>query len=56
MSWAMGVDTDALSALDYATYKDTDVNWAVPDGLGAVVASAAEGLDVVLGCPAHEID
>lgn len=56
MSWAMGVDTDALSALDYATYKDTDVNWAVPDGLGAVVASAAEGLDVVLGCPALEID
>src|SRR5262249_28337667 len=56
MSWAMGVDTDALSALDYATYQDTDVNWAVPDGLGTVVASAAEGLDVVLGCPVLEID
>jgi len=56
MTWAMGVDTDALSALDYATYQDTDVNWAVPDGLGTVVASAAEGLDVVLGCPVLEID
>jgi len=56
MTWAMGVDTDALSTLDYATYDDTDVNWAVPDGLGSVVASAAAGLDVVLGCPAVEID
>src|SRR5262245_56988303 len=35
MTWAMGVDTDALSTLDYAQYDDTDVNWAVPDGLGA---------------------
>src|SRR5262245_47520560 len=56
MSWAMGVDPDALSTLDYATYQDTDVNWAVPDGLGTVVARAAEGLDVVLGCPVLEID
>jgi monoamine oxidase len=52
MSWAMGVDTEALSAVDYAQYDDTDVNWAVPGGLGAVVASAAEGLDVALRCPA----
>jgi monoamine oxidase len=56
MTWAMGVDTDALSALDYARYDDTDVNWAVPDGLGALVSSAAEGLDVVLRCPVLEID
>src|SRR5262245_53291143 len=56
MTWAMGVDTDALSTLDYATYDDTDVNWAVPDGLGKVVADAAAGLDVILGCEALEID
>ncbi len=56
MSWAMGVDTEALSAVDYAQYDDTDVNWAVPGGLGAVVASAAEGLDVALRCPAIAID
>ena len=56
MSWAMGVDTDALSTLDYARYDDADVNWAVPEGLGAVVAGAARGLDVVLHCPVTGID
>ncbi|HXJ84875.1 MAG TPA: NAD(P)/FAD-dependent oxidoreductase [Candidatus Methylomirabilis sp.] len=56
MSWSMGVDTNELSTLDYATYDDTDVNWPVPEGLGAVVASAARGLDIVLDCPALAID
>ena len=56
MSWAMGVDTDALSTMDYARYDDADVNWAVREGLGAVVDSAARGLDVVLQCPVLAID
>ena len=56
MSWAMGVDTVELSTADYAAYDDTDVNWAVREGLGAVVASAARGLDVVLDCPVLAID
>jgi monoamine oxidase len=42
--------------MDFATYDDTDVNWSVPDGLGAVVASAARGLDLVLDCPVLGID
>jgi monoamine oxidase len=50
-SWSMGVDTAALSCVDFAAYDDTEVDWAVREGLGAVVASAAEGLDVVLDCP-----
>ena len=56
MSWAMGVDPDALSTVDYAPYDDTDVNWAVREGLGTVVAAAARGLDVVLECPVLAID
>lgn len=56
MSWAMGVDTPALSTADYAAYDDTEINWAVPEGLGAVVASAARGLDVVLDCAVFAID
>ena len=56
MSWSMGVDTAALSTADFAAYDEADVNWAVPAGLGAVVACAAEGLDVVLDCPVHAID
>jgi monoamine oxidase len=56
MSWSMGVDTGDLSTADFAAYQETDVNWAVPDGLGAVVTSAAQGLDVVLDCPVFAVD
>ena len=56
MSWSMGVDTHELSSADFAAYDETDVNWAVPHGLGAVVASAARGLDVTLDCPVSAVD
>jgi len=55
-SWSMGVDTGELSTLDFATYDDSEINWAVREGLGAVVARAARGLDVVLDCPVRTID
>jgi monoamine oxidase len=56
MSRWMGVDPPDLSTVDFAASEDSDVNWFVPDGLGTVVASAAAGLDVVLGCPVTAID
>ena len=56
MSWMMGVDTPDLSTADFAASEDSDVNWAVVEGLGAVVASAADGLDVVLDCPVTVIE
>ena len=56
MSRWMGVDPPELSTADFAASEDSDVNWSVPEGLGAVVASAARGLDVVLGCPVTVID
>jgi monoamine oxidase len=55
-SWSMGVDTGELSTLDFATYDDSEVNWAVREGLGAVVARAARSLDVVLDCPVLAVD
>src|SRR5262249_48064689 len=56
LSWMMGADTHALSTADFAASEDSDVNWSVSEGLGAVVASAARHLDVVLDCPVHAID
>jgi monoamine oxidase len=56
MSWWMGVDPADLSTVDFTASEDGDVNWAVPEGLGAVVASAARGLDVALDCPVTAID
>jgi monoamine oxidase len=56
MSWWMGVDTSELSTADFAASEDTEINWAVAEGLGAVVASASHGLDIELGCPVTSID
>jgi len=56
MSWWMGVDTHELSTVDFAASDDSETNWAVAEGLGAVVASAARGLDVELACPVSAID
>jgi monoamine oxidase len=56
MSWWFGVDTADASTADFATSEDTEINWAVVEGLGAVVASAAEELDVVLDCPVTAVD
>jgi monoamine oxidase len=56
MSWMMGVDTHHLSTADFAASEDSDVNWAVVEGLGAVVATAADGVDVELDCPVSAID
>jgi len=56
MSWMMGVDPPNLSTADFAASEDSDVNWSVREGLGAVVARAAQGLDVVLDCPVTAID
>jgi monoamine oxidase len=56
MTWLMGVDTAAVSTLDYDRYQDTDRNWAVRQGLGSVIAHAAQELDVRLDTPVHCID
>jgi monoamine oxidase len=56
MSWWMGVDPPDLSTADFTASEDSDVNWAVTEGLGTVVAGAARGLDVMLDCPVTAID
>jgi len=56
MGWLMGVDTAAVSSLDYDRYADSEVNWSVPRGLGTVVAHAARSLSVRLATPVRRID
>lgn len=48
MTWAVGVESSAVSTVDLARYAESTHNWAVAEGLGAVVAQAAEGLPVSL--------
>ncbi len=56
MTWAVGVESHAVSTLDLHRYAESNADWAVKEGLGAVVASAAEGLPVQLGTRVTAID
>lgn len=56
MTWLMGVECDHVSSLDYDRYQDSDVNWAVSRGLGAVIAHAAQSVDVRLDTAVRTID
>lgn len=47
---------DDISTLDFAAYHDTDDNWPVLDGYGALVLRVAGDLEVTLDCPVHRID
>jgi monoamine oxidase len=44
MTWAVGVESGEVSTLDLSRYADSTHNWAVREGLGTVVAHAADGL------------
>lgn len=45
-----------ISSVDFALYRDTDDNWPVLDGYGALVLAVAGDLKVTLGCPVRRID
>jgi monoamine oxidase len=49
MTWAVGAESRRVSTLDLARYADSIHNWAVREGLGAVVAAGAAGLPIRFG-------
>jgi monoamine oxidase len=51
-----GGSPDEVSTLDAHHYRDTDENWPVRDGYGALVARHAEGIPVELSTPVWRID
>lgn len=51
-----GVDFDRLSVMDYWDSAEDQPSYLVREGLGAVVATLAGGLPVVLNCPAVHVD
>jgi monoamine oxidase len=55
-TYTNGVELGRLSTRDFAYYEDTKVNWRVAEGYGALIVSAAAGLNAVLDCPVIEID
>jgi monoamine oxidase len=55
-SYISGAEFDRLSALDFERYENSDVNWRVREGYGAVIAEHGEGLHVVCDCPVRRVD
>ncbi len=51
-----GAPLDRVSIVDFDRYVDTEVNWRVEGGYGALIASLAAGLPIRLGCRVTRID
>jgi monoamine oxidase len=51
-----GTELDRLSTKDFIAYHDSEVNWRLPRGYGALFRALADGLDVRLNCPVRQID
>lgn len=56
MSAEWGASLEKISTLDAARYRDTDENWPVEDGYGALVARIAGEVPVELATPVEQID
>src|SRR6185436_5147429 len=51
-----GCELDQVSLLDMDAYEDTDINWRVPRGYGALVAAYGAACPVALDCVVTLID
>jgi monoamine oxidase len=51
-----GCELDAVSILDMDAYEDTDVNWRVRRGYGALIAAYGASCPVALNCEVSLID
>jgi monoamine oxidase len=49
MTWAVGVESSAVSTVDLHNYPDSGANWSVQEGLGEVLRAAARDLPVRTG-------
>lgn len=56
MTWAVGAESRDISTVDLHRYADSDDNWGVREGLGAVVSAAARDLPVTCGARVSAID
>jgi monoamine oxidase len=55
ISWYMSVDSDRASTRDIFNANDTNVDWPIVEGYGALVARYGAGLPVSLATPATRI-
>ncbi len=55
-TYVNGTETDRLSLLDFAAYEDTEINYRLPEGYGALVSRLGADLPVRHGCLVRLID
>jgi len=55
ISWYTSADSDQVSTLDIFNANDTNTDWPIVEGYGALVARYGEGLPVSLATPATRI-
>jgi monoamine oxidase len=55
-SYINGCETDRLSILDFDAYEDTNLNWRVRRGYGALMAAYGATLPLVFNCAVTLID
>ena len=55
ITWYSSVDADQLSTRDFFNIRDTDTDWPIVEGYGALVARYGEGLPVSLSSPVTRI-
>lgn len=55
-TWFNGVELADMSALDYRNFEDTERDWRVPSGYGALVAEYARPAPAMVGTPALSVD
>jgi monoamine oxidase len=55
-SYINGCETDRLSILDFDAYEDSNINWRVRRGYGALMAAYGTPLPIVFNCDVTLID
>ena len=55
-SYINGCETDRLSILDFDAYEDSDLNWRVRRGYGALMAAYGASLPLAFNCEVTLID
>lgn len=55
-TYVNGCELDQLSILDFDAYEDSNVNWRVRRGYGALVSAYGEQVSVALNCEVRLID
>lgn len=56
LSLGFSTDCDQVSTVDVTSYRDTDENWPVREGYGALVARFGANVPVELNCAATRVD